>query len=195
MILFSAFLVQRAALYMVTIVQLFCYALLWFGVVCTLVVDHLLDCFKALPLIWDVEGFKDVREWCVVTTDPCDGGLQVEKTLLLQEANRFSVGSSFSQSGKPCRCVQTLNVWCIFGWQQRVHIKCVMLQQGCDWKGIIIQHVAQGISSIMFLMSLMITMGEALWIKLSHCYLLTFDFHPQKRLKKHTWHEHFGVWL
>lgn len=116
MILFSAFLVQRAVLYMVTIVQLFCYALLWFGVVCTLVVDHLLDCFKALPLIWDVEGFKDVREWCVVTTDPCDGGLQVEKTLLLQEANRFSVGSSFSQSGKPCRCLcsdleRLMHIW------------------------------------------------------------------------------------
>lgn len=48
------------------------------------VVDHLLNCFKALPLVWDVEGFKDVREGGVVTADPTDGSLQVEEALLLQ---------------------------------------------------------------------------------------------------------------
>lgn len=49
-----------------------------------LVVDHPLDCIKALPLVWDVEGLKDMREGGVVTTDPADGSLQVEETLLLQ---------------------------------------------------------------------------------------------------------------
>lgn len=48
------------------------------------VVDHLLDCLKALPLVWDVEGLKDVREGGVVTTDPSDGRLQVKEALLLQ---------------------------------------------------------------------------------------------------------------
>lgn len=48
------------------------------------VVDHLLDCFKALPLVRDVEGFKDVREGGVVTADPTDGSLQVKEAFLLQ---------------------------------------------------------------------------------------------------------------
>lgn len=39
------------------------------------VVDHLLDCLKALPLVWDVEGLKDVREGGIVTTDPSDWSL------------------------------------------------------------------------------------------------------------------------
>lgn len=50
-----------------------------------LVVDHLLDCLKALPLVWDVEGLKDVREGGVITTDPSDGSLQVKEALLLQK--------------------------------------------------------------------------------------------------------------
>lgn len=42
-----------------------------------LVIDHLLNCVKALPLVWDVERFKDVREGGVITADPADGSLQV----------------------------------------------------------------------------------------------------------------------
>lgn len=49
------------------------------------VVDHPLDRIKALPLVRDVEGFKDVGEGCVVTTDSTDGSLQVKEALLLQE--------------------------------------------------------------------------------------------------------------
>lgn len=49
------------------------------------VFDHPLDCIKALPLVWDVEGFEDVREGGVVTTDPTDGSLQVKEALLLQD--------------------------------------------------------------------------------------------------------------
>lgn len=49
------------------------------------VVDHLLNCFKALPLVWGVEGLKDVREGGVVTADPADGSLQVKKALLLHD--------------------------------------------------------------------------------------------------------------
>ena len=37
--------------------------------------DHPLDRIKALPFVWDVEGFKDMGEGCVVTTDPTDGSL------------------------------------------------------------------------------------------------------------------------
>lgn len=48
------------------------------------VVDHLLNRIKALPLVWDVEGFKDVREGRVITADPADGSLQVKEALLLQ---------------------------------------------------------------------------------------------------------------
>lgn len=51
------------------------------------VVNHLLDCVEALPLVWDVEGFKDMWEGCVVTTHPRDGSLQVEEALLLQTKN------------------------------------------------------------------------------------------------------------
>lgn len=47
------------------------------------VVDHPLDCLKALPLIWDVEGLKDVREGGVVTADSSDRGLQVKEAFLL----------------------------------------------------------------------------------------------------------------
>lgn len=47
--------------------------------------DHPLDRIKALPLVWDVEGFKDVREGSVVPADPTDGGLQVEEALLLKK--------------------------------------------------------------------------------------------------------------
>lgn len=47
------------------------------------VVDHPLDGIEALPLVWDVEGFKDVSEGGVVTTDPTDGSLQVKEALLL----------------------------------------------------------------------------------------------------------------
>lgn len=39
------------------------------------VVDHPLDCVKALPLVWDVEGFKYMWERGVITTDPGDGSL------------------------------------------------------------------------------------------------------------------------
>lgn len=49
------------------------------------VVNHLLDCVKAFPLVWDVEGFKYMWEGGIVTTDPCDGSLQVEEALLLQQ--------------------------------------------------------------------------------------------------------------
>lgn len=52
------------------------------------VVDHPLDCIKALPLVWDVEGFEDVREGGVVTTDPTDGSFQVKEALLLQDEER-----------------------------------------------------------------------------------------------------------
>lgn len=48
------------------------------------VVDHPFDRIKALPLVWDVKGFKDVREGGIITADPHDGRLQVEETLLLQ---------------------------------------------------------------------------------------------------------------
>lgn len=41
------------------------------------VVDHLLDGLQALPLVWDVERLKDVREGGVVTTHSEDWGLQV----------------------------------------------------------------------------------------------------------------------
>lgn len=49
------------------------------------VVDHPLDCIEALPLVWDVEGLKDMWEGRIVTTDPHDGSLQVEEALLLQQ--------------------------------------------------------------------------------------------------------------
>lgn len=49
------------------------------------VVDHPLDRIKALPLVGDVEGFKDVGEGCVVTTDSTDRSLQVKEALLLQK--------------------------------------------------------------------------------------------------------------
>lgn len=49
------------------------------------VVDHPLNRIKALPLVWDVERLKDVREGSVVTTHSTDGSLQVKEALLLQE--------------------------------------------------------------------------------------------------------------
>lgn len=64
------------------------------------VADHLLDRVEALPLVRDVEGFKDVREGGIVTADPRDGSLQVEEALLLQQINRESrshVHTSFSE--------------------------------------------------------------------------------------------------
>lgn len=48
-----------------------------------LVVAHPLDCIEALPLVWDVEGLKDVWERGVVTTDPSYRSLQVKEALLL----------------------------------------------------------------------------------------------------------------
>lgn len=57
------------------------------------VVDHPLDCVEALPLVWDVERLKDVREGGVVTTHPADGSLQVEEALLLQEQKNTDVGN------------------------------------------------------------------------------------------------------
>lgn len=52
------------------------------------VVDHPFDRLKALPLVRDVKGFKDVREGGIITTDPHDGSLQVEETLLLQRRRK-----------------------------------------------------------------------------------------------------------
>ena len=46
-------------------------------------VDHLLDGFKALPLIRNVEGFEYMREGRVITTHPGDRSLQVQEALLL----------------------------------------------------------------------------------------------------------------
>lgn len=54
------------------------------------VVDHPLDCIKALPLVWDIEGFKDVREGGVVTTDPSDGSLKVKEALLLEKIKNIT---------------------------------------------------------------------------------------------------------
>lgn len=58
------------------------------------VVNHLLDCIEALPLVWDVEGFKDVWEGGIVPTDPRDGSLQVEEALLLQQRTQSHVHMS-----------------------------------------------------------------------------------------------------
>lgn len=55
------------------------------------VVDHSFDCIKALPLVWDVKGFKDVREGGIITTDPHDGSLQVKETLLLQGRRKTQI--------------------------------------------------------------------------------------------------------
>lgn len=53
-----------------------------------LVVDHLFDGIKALPLVWDVKRLKDVGKGGVITADPSDGRLQVEETLLLQRRRK-----------------------------------------------------------------------------------------------------------
>lgn len=58
------------------------------------VVNHPLDCVEALPLVWDVEGFKDVREGGIVPTHPRDGSLQVEEALLLQQRTQSHVHTS-----------------------------------------------------------------------------------------------------
>lgn len=54
------------------------------------VVDNPLDCLKTLPLVWDVEGFKDVREGSVIATNPADGSFQVKEALLLQRQSYTS---------------------------------------------------------------------------------------------------------
>lgn len=61
------------------------------------VVNHPCDCVKALPLVWDVEGFKDMREGGIVTTDPGDGSLQVEETLFLQQRTEGHFHLPFSE--------------------------------------------------------------------------------------------------
>lgn len=61
------------------------------------VVNHPLDCVEALPLVWDVEGFKDMWEGGIVTTDPRDGSLQVEEALLLQQRTESHLHMPFSE--------------------------------------------------------------------------------------------------
>lgn len=58
------------------------------------VVNQPLDCLEALPLVWDVEGFKDMWEGGIITTDPGDGSLQVEEALLLQQRTESHVHMS-----------------------------------------------------------------------------------------------------
>lgn len=58
-----------------------------------LVVDHPLDCIEALPLVWDVEGLKDVWEGGVVPADPGYRSLQVKEALLLQRGKETKQNS------------------------------------------------------------------------------------------------------
>lgn len=60
------------------------------------VIDHPLDRLKALPLVWDVKRFKDVREGGIITTDPHDGSLQVKETLPLQRRRKTQKRKKYS---------------------------------------------------------------------------------------------------
>lgn len=84
------------------------------------VVDHPPDCFKALPLVWDVEGFKDVREGGVVTTDPTDGSLQVKKALLL----RLKKNTDEDKYSLWVECSQCSNIIFV-GREPREHVQTV----------------------------------------------------------------------
>lgn len=42
-----------------------------------LVVDHSSDSLKTFPFVRDIEGFENVRERCIISTNPADGRLQV----------------------------------------------------------------------------------------------------------------------
>ena len=49
-----------------------------------LIIHQFLYCFKAFPLIWHVERFIYMREWCIIATHSLYWGFQIQKTLCLK---------------------------------------------------------------------------------------------------------------
>ena len=56
-----------------------------------LIFNYSLYCFKTPKLVREIEWFKNEREGCVPTTHSLDGGLQVQKTLLLYKFKEDSM--------------------------------------------------------------------------------------------------------